>query len=380
MSDSNVIFRSVLRGYDPAQVDHHIRELAQAAASNWQEAAERTRQINELEAANDQLKAEVEGHAQRACALEKAQMEAEAPTYAGLGERIGSILTLADNEAYELRARAEADAAKSCALADENALATRQDADESARETRSVAEDEAARILEIARQQADSLLDGARQQADSLREDARGYAESLRDDADRQAMAQQDADRQAMARREEAEAVYERARAKSAAAAVDFETTLAARREASALEFAEQVTATEQQLAAVRLRSEQARADSERAQQEAASKIGQQLEQATTRAQTLVAEAKTKAERIRENSERVLAAATQRRDSINAQLSKARHDLAAFGGATRYNPIRLEEPAADQNEAATEVEQEVVPEVQADVQAADSGHKVSTMG
>ena len=120
MSDSNVIFRSVLRGYDPAQVDHHIRELAQAAASNWQEAAERTRQINELEAANDQLKAEVEGHAQRACALEKAQMEAEAPTYAGLGERIGSILTLADNEAYELRARAEADAAKCCALADEN--------------------------------------------------------------------------------------------------------------------------------------------------------------------------------------------------------------------------------------------------------------------
>ena len=377
MSDYTVSFRSVLRGYDQAQVDHHMNELAQAAASAWQEATERTRQINDLKAANSQLKSEVEGHAQRARALEEAQMEAAAPTYAGLGERIGSILTLVDNEGYELRTRAQADAANSRALADENALATRQDADEYARETRSAADDEAARILEDARQQADSLLEDAIQQAEGIREDARQEAESLRDDADRQAMARQDADRQAMARREEAEAVYERARAKSAAAAVDFETTLAARREASALEFAAQVTAAEQQLAAVRLRSEQARSDSERAQQEAASKIAQQLEQATARAQTLVAEAKTKAERIRDNSERELAAATQRRDSINAQLSNVRHDLAALGGATRINPIRLAEPAADQNEAAGEVEQEafeveqeVVANEQADVQAA----------
>ena len=378
MSDSSVTFRSVLRGYDPAQVDHHMNELAQAAASVWRETAERTRQIDELEAANVQLKSEVEGHAQRARALEEAQMEAAAPTYAGLGERIGSILTLVDNEAFELRTRAQADVANSRALADENALATRQDADEYARETRSAADDEVARILEDARQQAESLLEDARQQAESLLEDAREYAESLRDDADRQAMARQDADRQAMARREEAEAVYERARAKSAAAAVDFETTLAARREASALEFAAQVTAAEQQLAAVRLRSEQARSDSERAQQEAASKIAQQLEQAMARAQTLVAEAETKAERIRGNSERELAAAAQRRDILNAQLSSVRHDLAALGGATRCNPVRLAESAADHNEAAAEVEQEVVAEGQADVQAADSSPKVGT--
>jgi hypothetical protein len=67
---------------------------------------------------------------------------------------------------------------------------------------RSAADAEAARIMEDAKRQADSLLD-----------DADGYA---------------------MARREEAEAVYERARAKSATAAVDFETTLTERRDASA--------------------------------------------------------------------------------------------------------------------------------------------------
>jgi len=371
MSEYSVSFRSVLRGYDPTQVDHHMTELAQAAASAWQEAAESTRLINELKAANGQLKSEVEGHTQRVRVLEEAQMEAAEPTYTGLGERIGSVLTLVDDEIYELRTRAKADAANSRALADENALAIRQDADKDARETRSAADDEVAQILEAARQEAEDLLEDAIQQAESLRDGARQEAEALRDDADRQAMARQDADRQAMARREEAEALYEQARAKSAAAAVDFETTLAARREASALEFAAQVTAAEQHLAAVRLRSEQAHSDSERAQQEAASKIAQQLEQAMARAQTLVAEAKTKAERIRENSERELAAATQRRDSINAQLSNVRHELAALGGATKTNPGQLAEPAADQNEAAAEVEQEVVAEMEADVQAAD---------
>ena len=379
MSEYSVSFRSVLRGYDPTQVDHHMTELAQAAASAWQEAAESTRQINELKAANGQLKSDVEGHTQRVRVLEEAQMEAAEPTYTGLGERIGSVLTLVDDEIYELRTRAKADAANSSALADENALAIRQDAEKDARETRSAADDEVARALETARQEAEDLLEDAIQQAESLRDDARQEAESLRDDADRQAMARQDADRQAMVLREEAEALYDGARAKSAAAAVDFETTLAARREASALEFAAQVTAAEQHLAAVRLRSEQARGDSERAQQEAASKIAQQLEQAMARAQTLVAEAKTKAERIRDNAERELAAATQRRDSINAQLSNVRQELATLGGATKINPVRLAEPAADQNEAAAEVEQaaaeveqEVVAEMEADVQAADS--------
>jgi DivIVA domain-containing protein len=368
MSDYNVSFRSVLRGYDTTQVDHHMNELAKAAASAWQEATERSRQINELKAANGKLKNEAEGHAERARVLEKAQMEAAAPTYTGLGERIGSVLTLVDHEVNELRMRAQADAANKRALAEEDALATCQDADTYARQARSSAEDEVSQILEEARQQADSLVEDARQEAESLRDDARQEAESIRDDADRQAMARQDADRQAMAQREEAEALYEQARAKSAAAAIDFETTLAARREASALEFAAQVTAAEQQLAAVRLRSERARNDSERAQQEAASKIAQQLEQATARAQMLVAEAKTKAERIRDNSERELTAATQRRDSINAQLSNVRHDLAALG-ATRINPMSLEEP--DQNEVAAEVQLETVATVQAAVQPAD---------
>jgi DivIVA domain-containing protein len=363
MTDSNVRFRRVLHGYDPAQVNQHVNQLAQASAAVWQEAAERTLQVTRLEAANDQLKGEAKRHAQRARELEEAQVEAAAPSYEGLGERIISILTLADTEATELRARAQADAANQLALAEDNALATRLDADDYAMKTRSVNDDEVARILEEAKERADTLVYNAEHRAESLLEDAKQRADKILDDANLQEMSRQDADLQATARREEAEAAYERARASSAAAAVDFETTLAARRDTAASEFAAQLATAEQQLAAVRLRAEQIRNDYEQAQQEVATKSAQQLEQATAAAKTLVAEAKTKAELIRANSEREIASATERRDHINAQLSIVRRDLAALGGVTRFNPVRPAEPAADGTIAtgvAGLVQQEVV--------------------
>jgi hypothetical protein len=315
MTDSTLHFRSVLRGYDTAQVDRHMRELAQASEAARHEADERNTTVSSLEAAAGQLRSEVERYAKRVRGLEEAQTRAVTPTYAALGDRIGSILTLADKEAVDLRARAGAEASRQQALADEGAAATRRDADHYAQEIRSAAEAKASRCLEDARRQADSLLD--------------------------------DADRQATVRREETEALYELARAKSATEAVDFETTLAARREASALEFAADVSAAEQQLATLRLRSEESRIESEQARQDAAFRSSQELDQATTNARKLVAEARTKAEHIRGDSERELAAATQRRDSINVQLSNVRQMIAALGGAAIIDPLELSEPGPD---------------------------------
>ena len=305
MNESNAQFRSVLRGYDTAQVDQHVRDLTQAAVAARREAGELSIQVTKLEAAQRQLKSDVEAHAARTRALEEEQKKAAAPTYLDLGQRIGAMLTLADEEGHELRTLAQADAETHHALADESARATREGADVYAKETRSAADADAARVLEDAKRRADSILD--------------------------------DADRQATARREEAEAVYERARAKSAASAADFETTLATRRDTSAQEFAVQIAAAEAQLAAVQQRSEQARTDSELRQQEAATKSAHQLEEAKTQAQNMVAEAKTKADRIRDDSERVLAAATQRRDSINAQLTNVRQMLATLSGGAMVN-------------------------------------------
>ena len=336
MNESNAQFRSVLRGYDTAQVDQHVNDLTQAASAARREAGDLSIQVTKLEAAQQQLRSDLEAQAAKARALEEEQKKAAAPTYADLGQRIGSMLQLADEEGNELRVRAQADAETHHALADESARGTRESADVYAKETRSAADSDAARILEDARRRADSILD--------------------------------DADRQATARREEAEAVYERARAKSAAAAADFETTLAARRDTSAQEFAVQIAAAEQQLAAVQQQAEQTRIDSELRQHEAATKSSHQLSEAKAQAESMVAEAKTKAERIREDSERVLVAATQRRDSINAQLTNVRQMLATLSGGAIVNPIEPEsEPA--KNEPA-----EAVP---AQSKSAEPAHPLS---
>jgi DivIVA domain-containing protein len=305
MTDPNNQFRSVLRGYDPAQVDRHVSELAKAATAAReeaiQEASEHTAVVSRLEAVRDQLRSEVERHAARARALEEAQTKAGNPTYAALGERIGSILTLADQEARELRTHAAADAANQQEMAKESAAATRRDTDHYAREKRNAAEAEAARTLENARRQADST--------------------------------RQDAERAAAVRREETEALFELARAKSATEAVEFESTLAVRKQASSSQFAAEVAAAERQLAALRLQAEESRSESELARQETAARSAQELEQAKAHAGKLVADAKLKADHIRSDSERELAAATQRRDSINVQLSRVRQMIATLGGA-----------------------------------------------
>jgi cell division septum initiation protein DivIVA len=347
MPDSNIHFRNAVHGYDRAQVDQHVNQLAQASAAVWQEASERTLQVSQLEDANALLKEEVRFHSERALALDEAQREAAAPSYEGLGARVVSILSLAEQEAQELRSRAKADVANIHALAEDSALAIRQEADDYALERRIANDDEAARVLEDAQQRADTLLQDAEQRADTLLEDAKLRADTLLDEADRQAMARQDADRLAMAQREDAEAAYEQARASTAAAAVDFETTLAARREASAQEFAAQITAAEEQLATVRQRSEQTRKDIERTQQEAETKSAKLIEQAVASAATVVAEAKSKAELIRGNSERDLASATHRRESINAQINIARRDLAALGGVPKLSPVGSDGSAGD---------------------------------
>ena len=358
MNESNAQFRSVLRGYDTAQVDQHVSDLTEAAAAARREAGDLSIQVSKLEAAQRQLQSDLEAQATRARALEEEQKKAAAPTYADLGQRIGSMLKLADEEGNELRTRAQADAEAHHALADESARATREGADVYAKETRSAAEAEAARVLEDARRRADSILD--------------------------------DADRQATARREEAEAVYERARAKSAAAAADFETTLATRRDTSAQEFAVQIAAAEQQLAAVQQRAEQSRIDSELRQQEAADKSAHQLSEAKALAQAMVAEAKTKADRIRDDSERVLTAATQRRDSINAQLTNVRQMLATLSGGAMVNPTEQagSEPLPENGEPASAMsgsadpadapDQESAPKVKVDADKAPTDDKKET--
>ena len=90
--------------------------------------------------------------------------------------------------------------------------------------------------------------------------------------------------------------------------------------------------------------------EADRARSEAERLAQQQLADANRQAQEIVAAAKDKAERIRAESERELAAATQRRDSINAQLTNVRQMLATLSGSPAM-PLDL--LADDDEQAAT---------------------------
>jgi len=270
MSETDPSFTLSRRGYDPAEVDRTVRGLRDQVAR----AHETMRQLQEA--------------APETAAPEPA-------SYSHLGERIGQLLALAEAEAAQLRDDARADAEGAHKQAEHTAVEVRVAAEEYAEQHLRDVQAEAARIV---------------------------------DDAHRLATEERDAaERDAAARRQEAEAVYEQQRAKAAAAAADFESTLAERRNRTTAEFQEQQAATHAQLETVRSQVGQQRAQGARELEGAKAEAARVLQDATARAAGLVDEARATADRIRADSERELAAATQRRDSINQQLVNVRQML-----------------------------------------------------
>lgn len=315
-------FRAVLRGYDPAQVDQVVAELTAAAEAARQEAATYSVNASKLEAGHGDLRAQLEAKEAQLVKLREATKTAAAPSFAGLGDRVGQILTLADEEAAHLRATAATEATEVRASAEAAAASVRADADRYAEDVRTRADAEAARTLEDAKRKADEILDHA--------------------------------DRESSARREEAEAVYEHQRAKAAESAAEFETTLAARRDKAAAEFAAAMSQHESSLVAVQDRAAALASESDRAHQSAQAEVANMLEKARSEAASLVASARDQAERIKRDSDRELAAATARRDSITAQLTNVRQMLATLGGAggSMLTPFAAAEAPAVQAPAA----------------------------
>src|SRR5690606_34900846 len=104
-------------------------------------------------------------------------------------------------------------------------------------------------------------------------------------------------------------------------------------------------------LDAMQQQIEETRAAAQREQEAAEAQARQIIEEAQERADNLVSEARATAERIRTDSERELAAATQRRDSINQQLTNVRQMLATLtGSATGFAVDPL--PGIDDPEGA----------------------------
>jgi cell division septum initiation protein DivIVA len=285
MDDPGNTFRVVLRGYEPAQVNHRIEELAAAVA---QATAQRDALAARLEDATRQR-------------AEEGPAVVEVPTYEQLGARVGQILALASEEADEIRRAAQAEITSARKQLDEETGLTREEAERYAADTRSAAETEAARIVEDARRAADERLDNA--------------------------------ERDASARIQEAEAIHEEQRAKAVQSAADFENTLAVRRKAAEEEFRRQMDEVEQRLGEARQTLETARAEAGQTEAEAGRRAHEMVRAAEERAASIVNEAESTAARLRSESDRELAAATQRREAINAQLGNVRQMLATLTGS-----------------------------------------------
>ncbi len=314
MSQVNPAFRTVMRGYEPNEVDKALGDLRKSLEQARAEAATHGVNVSKLQTQVATLEEGLTAEKQRSALLASEQAQQAQPTFTDFGTRVGKILSLANEEAKDLvnKARAEADSlTKDSTAAAEQA---RTSADRYAAETRSKADADAAKIVEAARRQADEILDTA--------------------------------DREATTRRGEAEAVYEHQRARAAAAAADFEKTLADRRDKSAAEFTVAMQAHENAMNIARERQTASEAEAERTLAEARAQADAHLKAAHEEAAQHITSAKANAEKVRRETERELQAATSRRDSITAQLTNVRQMLATLGGSSIGNPFADPEPEA----------------------------------
>jgi cell division septum initiation protein DivIVA len=197
--------------------------------------------------------------------------------YGGLGERIEQILALAETEAADIRADAAADAEA----------------------VKAKVEKWAASILEDAKREADQI--------------------------------HREAERAAHARREEAEAYFEAVRANAGRLAAEMETTLASRRQQAEQEYEQRLAEVARQEAEAAEHSAQLRAEAQEVRADAERKAERHLEEAEHRGREIVEEAKAAADRARVESDREVAAAIARRDSIDAQLAHLRTAFGALG-------------------------------------------------
>lgn len=160
-------FDVVLRGYDRTQVDRHVAWLEELLASEEAKAKVAEQNVN---AAQEEV-----ARARRDAGAMQAQLQRGKPTYEALGQRIGQMLALAEQEAEALRAtgRTEAQALQGN-LQQQEAVAAKE------REGRNrAAEQEAAALVRRAREEADRVVGEARRQAAGTTQTAQQQVEQL---------------------------------------------------------------------------------------------------------------------------------------------------------------------------------------------------------
>lgn len=368
-------FATVFRGFDPGQVEAALAAVRESAAHAREEFARVQGQLSLVQTERDDLRRKVADSQARLeartadAAIERdelkvrltqaqalieqyrADLETES-SFVHLGKRVGQILSLAEAEATALVTNSSSAAAQ-----------IREDAAADAERIRRAADQYAVEVQERVESDAEQALLQAMENAATTVDDA------VRD---------------AAARREEAQAYVERQRAMAAEAAADFERMLSQRREKAIREFQAQMGAQEEDLRRVAEQVDQMRREGEQERATASGEAAQRLTDARDQAHELVETARTQAERIRRESERELAAAIARRDSITSQLSNVRSMLGTFGldtGADDDALAAISDMAAfrDQVDQAHRDSEEVAPDEQPTAMPAEATNEASTV-
>lgn len=188
MSDEYPRFRTVLRGYDPTDVEAVLDELYSALEEAVEQIDELTDRESRQGAAVAALRAQLEASNDRVGALESERCSTAVPTYQSLGPRIVSILASAEEEAVEIRERALEEAGLARQEAKTAVEALQREMEESAAQNR--AQMEAALQAELAQhkttlEEARVDVADARNLANSIILAAREEAEKVRQQSDR---------------------------------------------------------------------------------------------------------------------------------------------------------------------------------------------------
>jgi cell division septum initiation protein DivIVA len=160
MEDRATGFDIVLRGYDRDQVDRHITWLEGLLGQAEDGAAAAA-------TAADEARAEAMT-ARHEASTARAELERGRPSFDALGERIVTMLKLAEAEADDMRARARTDV--ETITQEARSLHQRTTAEREA--VIGKAEREAYDIVQAARAQAQQIVDAAQRKAEALTEDA----------------------------------------------------------------------------------------------------------------------------------------------------------------------------------------------------------------
>lgn len=159
-------FTRVLRGYDATEVDRSINKLRRELLALKTDHDEQVETINALTAQ-----------------LEEAQSTSEQlgrPTFSGLGARLASTLSIAEEQSARLVTRAESDAHNLSIASTREAEQLRSEANADARLIRESANTAAEEALNNAQNQAKVIINDAQAFADGLRRDAENAAREIR--------------------------------------------------------------------------------------------------------------------------------------------------------------------------------------------------------